>query len=156
MTPYSPSSTRYFEVSAGGPNAFSWTATANAPWLRLSQSSGNIPDASSGQRVLMSVDWSGVPAGSAPTGVVTITGSSGQSITVTLVANHTTVSAGYHGFVESEGLVSIQTEHFSRSTPVDGVSWEVLPDYGRNLSSVSPAVKPDSRWEPGSGPLLYV
>jgi hypothetical protein len=70
------------------------------------------------------------------------------------VANHTTVPAEYHGFVESDGLVSIQTEHFVRSTPADGVSWEVLPGYGKNLSAVSPEIKPDSRWAPGSGPLL--
>ncbi|KAG8782568.1 hypothetical protein FRC15_006760 [Serendipita sp. 397] len=131
-----------------------WTAAANVGWLRLSQTSGNIQDASSGQRVSMSVDWSAVAAGSAPTGVVTLKASSGQSTTVTLVANRTTVPSEYHGFVESEGLVSIQTEHYSRSTAVGGVSWEVLPDYGRNLSAVSPAIQVDSRWQAGAGPLL--
>ncbi|KAG8859448.1 hypothetical protein FRB91_007848 [Serendipita sp. 411] len=154
LTPFSPSQSRYFEVSAGGPQAFSWTAAANVGWLRLSQTSGNIQDASSGQRVSMSVDWSAVAAGSAPTGVVTLKASSGQSTTVTLVANRTTVPSDYHGFVESEGLVSIQTEHYSRSTAVGGVSWEVLPDYGRNLSAVSPAIQVDSRWQAGAGPLL--
>ncbi|KAG8869892.1 hypothetical protein FRC20_000694 [Serendipita sp. 405] len=151
---YNQLQSRYFEVSAGGPQAFSWTAAANVGWLRLSQTSGNIQDASSGQRVSMSVDWSAVAAGSAPTGVVTLKASSGQSTTVTLVANRTTVPSEYHGFVESEGLVSIQTEHYSRSTAVGGVSWEVLPDYGRNLSAVSPAIQVDSRWQAGAGPLL--
>lgn len=116
----------------------------------------------------MSVDWSKVPEGTAPTGVVTIKSQNSrqnptaqyvgtsQSITVSLVANKTSVPSDFHGHVEDNGVVSIQTEHFSRSTAVDGVSWEVLPEYGRNLSAVSPQVKVDARWAAGSGPLLYV
>lgn len=104
----------------------------------------------------MSVDWSKVAAESSAIGAVSILASSGQSLSVTLFAIHTTVPDGFHGFVESEGVVSIQTEHFSRSMSVGGVSWEILPDYGRNLSAVSPVVKPDARWSPGSGPLLCV
>lgn len=111
----------------------------------------------------MSVDWSKVPAGTAPTGTVTITSHNAtydplitsQSITVSLVANHTTVPSGFQGFVEDGGLISIQTEHFSRSVAVGGISWEVLPEYGRNLSAVSPAVTVDARWAAGSGPVLY-
>ena len=102
----------------------------------------------------MSVDWSAVPAGTAPTSVVTLRSSTGQSTTVSLVANATTVPASFHGFVEDGGIVSIQTEHYTRSTAVGGVSWEVLPDYGKNLSAVSPQIRVDSRWATGSGPLL--
>jgi hypothetical protein len=104
----------------------------------------------------MSVDWSAVPAGTAPTGVVSLSSSTGQSTTISLVANATTVASGFHGFVETEGLVSIQTEHFDRSTAVGGVSWEVLPEYGKNFSAVTPQISVDSRWTAGTGPLLWV
>ncbi|KAG8752462.1 hypothetical protein FRC14_007006 [Serendipita sp. 396] len=154
ITPFSPSQTRYFEVSAGGPTAFNWKATANVGWLRLNQTEGSISNAASGQRVLMSVDWASAPAGSASTGVVTLSSNLGQSLTVTMVANSVAVPSGYHGFVESEGLISMQTEHYSRSTAVGGVSWELLPGYGRNSSSMSPSIAVDSHWQAGAGPAL--
>lgn len=154
LTPYSPIQNRYIEISAGGPTPYTWTASSNVGWLKLNQTSGSIPDAYAGQRVLLSVNWSAVPVGTSPTGVVTIKSNGGQSVTVSMIADYKTVPSGFSGFVESGGIVSIQTEHYSRSTAVGGVSWEVLPQYGRNLSAVSPAISVDARWAPGAGPVL--
>lgn len=155
ITPYSPIQSRYFEISAGGPTAFDWTATVTgAPWLHLSETGGHISDPSTVQRVYMTVDWSAVPKGTAQTATIALKPSTGQSTSVTIIANSVVVPGDFHGFVEDNGVVSIQTEHWSRETAVDGVHWEVLPGYGKNLSAISPQIVVDSRWAAGSGPSV--
>ena len=36
-------------------------------------------------------------------------------------------------FIEANGYVSIEAEHFARNAAVDGIKWERIPDYGRTL-----------------------
>jgi hypothetical protein len=40
-------------------------------------------------------------------------------------------------FVETNGYVSIEAEHYSRAVDAAGVKWQVLPDLGRTLSAVT-------------------
>jgi hypothetical protein len=44
---------------------------------------------------------------------------------------------GWRGFVESDGYVSIEAEHFTRKVDTKSTSWQVLPDHGRTLSGVT-------------------
>jgi hypothetical protein len=41
------------------------------------------------------------------------------------------------GFIEQDGYVSIEAEHFTRKTDTAAARWEVLPDHGRTLSAVT-------------------
>lgn len=43
----------------------------------------------------------------------------------------------WHGFIEQNGYVSIEAEHFTRKTEAAGVRWEVLPDHGKTLSAMT-------------------
>ncbi len=43
----------------------------------------------------------------------------------------------WSGFVEGDGYVSIEAEHFTGKTEADGTRWEVLPDHGRTLSAMT-------------------
>jgi len=45
--------------------------------------------------------------------------------------------AGFSGFAETGGLVSIEAEHFTRKVARAGVSWEVIPGLGRSGDSVA-------------------
>jgi hypothetical protein len=45
--------------------------------------------------------------------------------------------AALRGFVESEGYVSIEAEHYSKSTDAGGARWEKIADFGRTLSAMS-------------------
>ena len=55
------------------------------------------------------------------------------------VVNHheITESKDFNGFVEGNGYVSMEAEHFSRNISVNGVRWKVIPDLGRTLSAVA-------------------
>jgi len=41
------------------------------------------------------------------------------------------------GFVEGDGYVSIEAEHFTAKADVGNTRWEVLPDHGRTLSAMT-------------------
>ncbi|CAL1698338.1 unnamed protein product [Somion occarium] len=155
---FAPFGSRFIDVSAGGPAPFSWTASTNASWLKLSQTKGNISPSAPEQRVFLSVDWSKVTGASTAQITFTATASNQpKSVqTVGFVANHTVVPDDFHGFVEGDGAVSIEAAHASRNTSVDGLTWIELPGIGRTVSGVTPWPRggEDKNFTAGSGPSI--
>jgi hypothetical protein len=41
------------------------------------------------------------------------------------------------GFVEADGVISIEAEHFTGKTEKNGASWQIIPDLGRTGDSVA-------------------
>jgi len=126
---------RYIDVFNRGRAPFEFSAVSGAPWIVLSASRGTIEKE---QRVWVSVDWSKVPEGTV-SGCVTISGAGARDIVVKMNAfrPHGLTKDAVDGFVEGEGYVSIEAEHYSKK--MDGVSarWEKIDDLGRTLSSMS-------------------
>lgn len=60
------------------------------------------------------------------------------------------------GFVEGDGVVSIEAAHATRNTTVNGVTWRNLPGLGKTLSGVTPWPRTDETFEIGAGPTLCV
>jgi hypothetical protein len=59
------------------------------------------------------------------------------------------------GFVESNGYVSIEAEHFTRAVDAAPVRWQRLPDLGRTLSAMTVVpVTAESRSPGGEQPRL--
>ncbi|HEX8631909.1 MAG TPA: glycosyl hydrolase 115 family protein [Catenuloplanes sp.] len=132
---------RFIDVFNTGFNAQAWTATANAPWVVLSATSGTNSDQI---RLWVSVDWATAPAGSsAPR--VTITGA-GRAIAVPLevVNDGDAGRRDARGFVEAHGYVSIEAEHFDAQVTRGGAAWQRIAHLGRHgdavLSTPSTAV----------------
>jgi hypothetical protein len=125
---------RYIDVFNRGQAAFDFTATASVPWLSVSPAQGTVTQQT---RLTVSVsDWSQVPAGlqSVP---VTISGASGRSVVVQAsVDNRATPPLA--GFVESNGYVSIEAEHYTSVVGTADVQWLRIPDLGRTLSAMTP------------------
>jgi len=48
-----------------------------------------------------------------------------------------TPSAGFAGFVESDGTMAIEAAHWSRAVNAN-VTWQVIAEFGRTLSGVTP------------------
>jgi hypothetical protein len=125
---------RYIDVFNRGTDAFEFTATASAPWIVLSASKGTVEKE---QRLWVSVDWNKAPVGTS-TGSVTISGA-GDTVTVKLHAANpqTPAKNALHGFVEADGYVSIEAEHFTRKVDAGTVHWDKIDDYGRTLSAMT-------------------
>jgi hypothetical protein len=52
-------------------------------------------------------------------------------------------------FYEKDGYVSIEAEHFTRSTNTSGIQWKVIPDIGRTASGISPFPVTAPQQKPG-------
>ena len=126
---------RYIDVFNKGKASFDFTAAASAPWIELSAGRGRVEKV---QRLWVTVDWSQAPAGSS-TGTVRITGpgSPGVSVKVAAFRPREVTPGTLRGFVEGDGYVSIEAEHYSKSNAVVDARWEKIDDYGRTLSAMS-------------------
>ena len=125
---------QYIDIFNRGQDSFEYTVTASRPWIKLSSSGGTIEKQG---RLFVSVDWDKAPKGSAE-GTVDIT-QGGEKVTVKIESfNPTEVTRDtLDGFVEGQGYVSIEAEHFTKNVPAGEVRWEKIEDYGRTLSGLS-------------------
>jgi len=91
------------------------------------------------ERVWVSAVWSQVPKGESR-GTVTVRGPDGRSVSVAVpVSNPAGVEREeVEGFVEADGYVSIEAEHYARAFAPEGTRWQLIPDFGRTLSGLTP------------------
>jgi len=134
----------YVDVFNQGKTAFDFTATASAPWIQISNplSSGPQDTSSFGanigkdQRLWISIDWDNIPKNTT-NGTITLSGAGGR-VTVNVTAFDPTelTRNSLHGFVEGDGYVSIEPEHYSKETDAGENRWIKIEDYGRTLSGM--------------------
>jgi hypothetical protein len=125
----------YFEIFNLGQTAFQFTATTKEPWLRLSHTASTVEKE---QRILVDIDWASVPA-DAKAGAIEISGPDDRKVTVNVpVVKPALRQDDARGFVETDGYVSIEAEHYSDAIAPTGFAWLRLPDFGRTLSGMTP------------------
>jgi hypothetical protein len=89
-------------------------------------------------RLEVGVDYARAPFGSFEV-PVTIRGSEGTSVVVTARVHNpeTPRPETANGFVETDGVVSLEAQHSSRAIAGGGVRWKLIPELGRTLSGVT-------------------
>ena len=134
LSPHQAQDPAYIDVFNRGQAGFSYQVTPGASYLTATPASGQVTDE---VRVTLSVDWSKAPTGTAQV-PVTVTGSEGTSVTVQAVIDN---PAGVQlaGFVESNGYVSVEADHYSSAVGAGGVTWQRIPDIGLTGSGMTPA-----------------
>ncbi|HEU5078670.1 MAG TPA: glycosyl hydrolase 115 family protein [Opitutaceae bacterium] len=138
---------RHFDVFNRGRKPFDFTVESNEPWLKISPRSGS---AGADTRVTVEADWSKVPA-DAKEATLTVRGA-GETVSLRVPVRKVDVSAIPAGvFVETEKYVAIEAEHFSRAVNAAGITWKLLPDFGRTLSGVTPMPVTAPSQTPGGG-----
>ncbi|HET9982036.1 MAG TPA: glycosyl hydrolase 115 family protein [Longimicrobiales bacterium] len=145
--------TYHIDVYNRGRTPFEYAARAGAPWLLVTPESGTVEKQT---RVSVSVDWARVPPGDqrAP---ITVSGPGGRSVVIqAIVANPAAPKRDdVVGFVESDGYVSMEAEHYTRAVGGGGVHWQRIPDLGRTLSGMTPfPVTASPRSAGGESPRL--
>ena len=123
----------FIDVFDKGKTPFEFTATSSEPWIVVSEQNGMIEK---DKRLWVSVDWSQAPKGAA-SGTVKIAGAT-NSVVVNVNAFNPAAPAreAWRGFVEGEGYVSIEPEHFTKKTDAGANRWIKIQDYGRTLSGM--------------------
>jgi Glycosyl hydrolase family 115/Gylcosyl hydrolase family 115 C-terminal domain/Glycosyl hydrolase family 67 N-terminus len=117
---------RSIDIYNKGKAPFEFTARASAPWIVLSATKGTVEKQ---QRL-----WVSVTQTHGLRGTIQVSGPGSE---VTLDVTATDPPADLHGFLESDGYVSIEAEHYSKATPVTAARWEKIDDFGRTLSAMS-------------------
>ena len=86
----------------------------------------------------MSVDWQQAPTGTRQV-PIEIVGANGTRVVVQAPIDNpeSPKPDRVQGFVETNGYVSIEAEHYTRAVNAAGVKWQRLPDYGRTLSAMT-------------------
>jgi hypothetical protein len=128
---------RYIDVFNKGKMPFEFSASTSSPWIGLSQARGTIEKE---QRIWVTVDWSRAPAGST-NGFVQIKGPGPKPETVDVEVNlfnpREPARNSLEGFVEANGYVSIEAEHYTRKIDAASARWEKIDGLGRTLSSMT-------------------
>ena len=159
MDPYSPR--RWFEIFAQGTNSFDFEISAE-PFVLLTQSHGSVSPTSnfSDYRVYVFINWGQVPttSGVARINITSSTdyGTQYSAPYILLPYNISIYPSSFtSGFVESDGTISMEAEHFTRMTrSTSSLSYFIIPNYGKTLSGVTLTNRTASSLTPASAPCL--
>ncbi len=137
----------YIEIFNRGKVPFDYVIETEKPWLLVTPDKGKV---NKEQRVWVSVDWQQAPPGihNVP---VKITGQDTATVTVLAVINNYELPEKdrIKGFIESNGYVSIEAEHYTGAIDSEPVRWLCIPDLGRTLSGMIPVPVTADRHVPG-------
>ena len=125
--------THYIEVFNRGQSLLKYTVASPA-WLTVSPATGNITQQ---ERLTVNVNWAKAPAGT-QTVPVTITGSDGSKVTVDVMVNNKPLANKLTGFVQNNGYIAMEAQHYTKAINSAKVKWLTISDYGRTLSGVTP------------------
>ena len=137
---------RYVEIFNRGQTPFIFSATASAPWIVLTELAGRIE---MDKRLEVSVDWNLAPKGTSH-GEIKISGASGEvTVNVSAFKPDAPTRDSLQGFVESDGCVSIEAEHFTKNLYAGANRWIKIPGYGHTLSAMRADAPADALATPG-------
>ncbi|MBB5801394.1 hypothetical protein F4560_001162 [Saccharothrix ecbatanensis] len=149
FSPYQTSPAQHIEVFNRGTTPFDYRITPSVPWLTATDTAGTVTQQA---RATLRVDWTKAPTGKT-TVPITVTGA-GRTVTVQAVVNKPT-EVPADGFVEANGYVSIEADHYTQAVNANGVSWSHIPDIGRTGSGMQPnPVTAPNQTPGGDGPRL--
>jgi hypothetical protein len=141
------------DVFNRGQTPFTYTVQTGEPWVRVSAPSGRVEKE---VRLWVSVDWAAAPIGTRRV-PVTVNGPDNRRVVIQAIVRNPSVPRREElaGFVESNGYVSMEAEHYSSAVADKPLRWERIPGLGRTLSgmTVTPVTAP-SQTASGSGARL--
>ena len=124
----------YIDIYNRGQTPFEYSASAPSP-IVITPARGTVTKE---QRLWVTVDWKAAPIGTSSI-PITITGPNTQRFVVDApIQNHESPKRDeLDGFVEGNGYVSIEAEHYSAVINASAVSWLRIPNFGKTLSGMT-------------------
>jgi hypothetical protein len=143
----------YIDLFNTGTGAVYWKLEVSDAWIRPAESSGVVYDE---KRIGIDIDWSKAPEGKAVKGSIRILRLTDRGMldhpydTVGVVALELFHPAfpgrdGVKGFVEGNGYIAMEAEHFTRKSDAETCGWQIIDGLGRTGNSVTvlpPTVAP--------------
>lgn len=126
---------RFIDLYNSGTGKIEWNSSVSEDWMHLSSVSGVFDHE---KRIWVTIDWDKVPKGRNLKGVIIITGSNKKfEIKIAVINPQLPSVATLNGYIESNGYVSIEAEHYTLKTDKNGAGWTVVDGLGRNGKSVT-------------------
>ena len=148
FSPFQTQPPQTMEIFARGKQAVSYEITSGAPWLQVSPKSGTVEKQ---VRVEVSVDFTRAPPGTTEV-PITVSGPKSQQVTVQAKVFHPqVVPSSLSGYVESNGTVAFEAEHYDRNVSANGITWTLIPGIGRTGSGLAPFPVTARRQDPQAG-----
>lgn len=124
---------RFVDVFNRESKANEWSIESDADWVKISKSKGKVI---AEERIWITVDWGKLAQGTNEA-KLTVTGSSGYSKTYPVRAANYEMDVKERSFVEGNGFVSIEAEHYTIKHPGNNnSSWKEYKHYGYVGSSM--------------------
>ena len=131
----------FIDLYNTGTGVIYWSSKTSADWIVLSETSGVLSDE---KRIWVSIDWNKAPKGIAGKSKITFRESSsaeiegtGREFNLTIFNPASPAPGELKGFVESNGYISIEAEHFSRKSNGQAAAWTIIEGLGRTGNSVT-------------------
>jgi hypothetical protein len=122
----------YLDIFTEQPVAADWSATPNAPWIKVDKSAGHFSSAMGyEQRLHVSIDWSKAPEEQTE-GLIHVACSAGQKPIDVHVRLAPPLGDKAASFVDAQGVVSIYAAHADVQTG----AWQVLDGVGHTGADV--------------------
>ncbi|MDM7927002.1 MAG: glycosyl hydrolase 115 family protein [bacterium] len=128
--------TRFIDVFSRGRKAVKFKVRSGAPWLSVTPERGEVQKE---RRLTVAVDWASVPAGKHRVPIIVEGPGKTRVLVHADVFNPPVRAESYRdAFVESEGVVSIESAHWTDAVEPAAVRWTRIPGFGRTASGVTP------------------
>jgi hypothetical protein len=124
---------RYVDVFNKGNKSFEYSVVLGEPWIMVNEPHGIVEK---DKRIWVSIDWSKAPKGHAQANIVIKGAAKEVSIDIKTFNPTEVTPETLRGFVEGEGFVSIEAEHYSRKLDGENSKWLRVEDYGHTLSGM--------------------
>ena len=132
----------FIEIFNRGKEKLDYTLTSKNDWIKLSSSNGSIQY---DEKVYVSIDWSKAPKGQSK-GELVVAGADQEFIVSVPIRNDLQEVSG---FVENNGVVSIEATKFSKKVDSKNIEWTIVPNMGRTASSITVEPSNADRQSPG-------
>ncbi|TDD99515.1 glycosyl hydrolase 115 family protein [Flavobacterium cellulosilyticum] len=120
----------YIDIFNRGTKPFDFSIFSKSDWIKFSKSKGAIDQQ---ERIKVGIIWEKAPQGT-QTSTIVVSGN-GKSIPI-LIKIINEKREGNVGFVENNGFIAIDAEHYADKTEPETYKWETVENLGKTNSSV--------------------
>lgn len=126
---------RFIDLYNKGAGQIKWTSHVSDSWIKLSENAGSFTHE---KRIWVSIDWANAPKGKQLKGYINFKSPSGtEKISLDIFNPSSPTLSEIRGFVESNGYVSMEAEHYTAKQDKGATGWRLIKGLGRNGASVT-------------------
>ena len=146
----------YIEIFNRGKTPFNYSIKTDKAWIKISP--GRDGQVNLQKRIWIQIDWKNAPGGELLE-PLTITGPKNKQVVVYLKIDNPPFPKRdkINGFIESDGYISIDAQHYSKAVNSKEIHWVTIPNLGRTASAMTtfPVTANEQKPERNSPHLEY-